>query len=279
MERYKTTLHLEEAQALAIFLNKFQVNLESVCVELNKTESKSESFEHLFMFIERMMWGWRDINTLLESSIDNMQSCFTIPVIARAIINDCILIQYLDSKYDLNENMDILDDTDFLDVCRNLDSDFLAAWFEIYSHLDEPNKSKEQIEKVISTHPQIFDSNGKFKYKRLNITNAIKEIMLNRKPHTGIGINIKFSKMSFKYLSQFEHCSPYTKQHLYGDSRGRYENIMITLLISLSCTNVILHRINYRNTPGARIRELSRELLNFLNEYNKEHHPNPANNG
>ncbi|MBL0048973.1 MAG: hypothetical protein IPP32_12850 [Bacteroidetes bacterium] len=97
MER--TLVYTDEVSALKDFIDKYCKVVRIACEELDKKEYDSEVQKHYFMFLERFIFGWRDINSIMLIEGDKFNSLFSVPILVRAIINDCIVVQYLDSKW------------------------------------------------------------------------------------------------------------------------------------------------------------------------------------
>lgn len=88
----QTPIGLEEINSFKGFIERFHTCIKSICLELNNTNYQSETFKHLFMFLERMMCGWRDVNSILLIEKDKFNSVFAAPILVRAIISDCIIL-------------------------------------------------------------------------------------------------------------------------------------------------------------------------------------------
>lgn len=270
----QSLIYLEEINVFKGFIERFHVNIKSACVELNNTKVQTVSFKHLMMFLERMMWGWRDVNSIIFLPGDKFNSVFAVPILARTIISDCITVQILDSHLKFSETGELVDDSAFLEQCKKLDGDFLNAFLGMGTYSGMDKEEYEVKKNKIKNHlPEFFEKGtDKIKIKGFNLSDGMKVLMEREKEESkfSIGLSIANSKYLYKWFSQFEHCSPYTKEILYKRDKENFVNFLSVLDVSCRCALLIFLRLKFSNASVKNIYELSVEVTLWLLEYHKQ---------
>lgn len=264
------------------YIERFNSSINNAYQDLKSIESKNETHRHYLMFLERYMWGWKDIYSLISFENGKINSVFSAPLIARALIVDSITVVHLDSKLKEGVSSDKIDDADFLKICMNLDTDFLKAFInsmgKIFKKADD-NEFDKKAFAIKNAHPEHFTSNPnivEFRkgYESLTTTAKIDSLIseLNRielvKDANYVeGPNI-FSplKYLFKYYSQFEHVSPYTREYLYDANKENFTNIVGALFYSILSSWLILFRLNYQSEYSIVIDKLKKEIQTYIME-------------
>ncbi len=251
-------INSDEVIALKGFIDEYHILVKSICLDINKKEANDKANLHLFMFLERLMYGWRDIEAILVLDKEYFNSMFSVPILVRALINDCITIQYLDSKLVISNAGIIVDSKECLEVCKDLNGAFLNAIYEMNqilgSFVEDDYKGKWQ--RVKDTESDYFEpGSDKPKYKRLIIKDAFEKL-LKKKNESVMIFPIDVVYYHFKYFSQYEHCSPFTKEHFYTNDKSNFINFYGAFLISVDCSQLILTRIGYHGEKFDNLKKL-----------------------
>lgn len=267
MER--TTVYSDDVATLKDLIGKYCILVRGICEELNGKEYDSEVPKHYFMFLERFIFGWRDINSIMLIERDKFNALFSVPILVRAIINDCIMVQYLDSKMIFSDSGEIVDDSEFLKVCKDLDGAFINAVFEMAAigGMTAP-EYKANIKSEFSEYFE--DGSDKVQYGKLTTKDAYTKVIGNAQIDDHSKARMVDSFYLFKFYSQYEHCSPLTKHQFYKDDRINFHQFLMAFAITVSCGHLIMGRLKYQGEKKDEFRQLNFAIMQFYNKYNDE---------
>lgn len=258
-------VHNTELKKVEILISQYLKILNDNLPKLHNQNLQLRSNVYLFNYLERFYFAWNSINMILPELNLRTQHNYSVGILARSVIIDCITTLYLIVELDYKKGTK-RDETKFLEACKKLDFDFIKAKIHL---LKEGGNSEEDLQRAMEkqhnaikhTYPDFFIQNrGKFeiaKFKRLTIEEMAK---------TKIPFVSDKAYFLYKIYSQYEHCSYFTKSMLTEFNRANFGFLLDSFFICSILTNEILLIINQPDTAEKIFKEIMEEVKELRNE-------------
>jgi hypothetical protein len=230
---------------------RFTSILRTVFAELNNSGKTKHSNIVLNNYLERFLYHWEAILMIIPSFHKTFNYNYSVQLISRGILIDAITLLFLKTYLTSDGN-----ETDFLKKIEALDLDYMKAVMDLLDDAEIPSDKKDQVlngyyERFGTELPNFFiKENGKVRLAKPTEAGVEKvsiETMFERfktkvnkekgdKAKTPNHEDFKQAYFVYRYGSQFQHGSRFTKTLISDNHRLNFTNLIDTFGYSLLAT-------------------------------------------
>jgi hypothetical protein len=258
-------------------INEYTKSLRKILTEVSKSPNDLKSNVVLFNNLERILYGWEGIKKNLPGLRKDFMYYYSIALVSRGVLVDSITSVYLISKIKKDIQNNIVYEEDFIKVCESLDFEYVKAKVDMINESDQTEEQKRiKIEEMRDFynnqgHDYFEVKEGKLGVKEIKNAGFEKLIQTkmfkNLNKEEGVEGQFRIALFLFRYLSQFQHASNYTKQLLYDHKDLNFDNLIKTLSYSLYASYYILGVINVDTKHSEKMTSIAEKIEKFEKNY------------